>query len=719
MAVFKKGIHKKNSICAKNKRFITLVLVILQTVIFISTLNSTELFPFPTGLKSHVNFWVKVYSQYSHDQFVIHDNWHLDIIYEVVDWNSNNHAKDGATQWGTVNKVKDKYIWILEEFAKGDCISKQALSPAHAKVFKLWGRTTNPDTYAKAVENIRIQRGLKEEFKAGMERTGRYMKKIRNVFSEYGLPHELTILPQVESCFRTDAYSFVGAAGMWQFTHYTGRLFMEVGYDVDERLDPFKATKAAAKLLKRNYEMLGSWPLALTGYNHGPLGMKAAKEQLGTDDFETIHWNYKSPSFKFASRNFYLEFLAAKHIFENYRLYLGHVNFERPQDYVELELTDNVKLSTLLKEYDVDLHTVAQLNPSLRKPVLRSERYVPAGYKLRLPPEHGKIVQEKYQRIPREEKHASQVVSQYYRVRPGETLGNLAERLHCDTSLLLSINNFTDPDADYEGLIIRIPHIANSSEELPRFAENHSNPIPRSLDARPDEQTNSKPKNRKGKPDEEKLGRSGKSQTTQKTQSSSLVLSQQSEFSFGEEITVTKKSTQKSIQKRNYVIERKESSRNDPGSNVTGKSFQVVQVDLAKPISGWTTAYPEETLGHYAAWLKVPIQDLRRVNRIDFGTDMRPGQKVRLLYNNVSSDEFHQLRLEYHKGIQEDFFEHFRVIDTEVHKVKSDETIWQLCMYEYNVPYWLVERYNSGKNLIQLDPGSQVIIPVIIEKGKR
>ncbi len=102
------------------------------------------------------------------------------------------------------------------------------------------------------------------------------------------------------------AYSKFGAAGIWQFTRSTGRRYMEVGYVLDERRDPIRATHAAAQLLKENYEKLGSWPLAITAYNHGAAGMARARQKHG--DYPAIFKSYRSRTFKFASRNFYSEF---------------------------------------------------------------------------------------------------------------------------------------------------------------------------------------------------------------------------------------------------------------------------------------------------------------------------------------------------------------------------------------------------------------------------
>jgi membrane-bound lytic murein transglycosylase D len=125
----------------------------------------------------------------------------------------------------------------------------------------------------------------------------------------------------VESSFNPKAYSKAGAAGIWQFTRSTGKKFMKVGRGVDERRDPIRSSKAAAQLLEQNYRILRSWPLAITAYNHGISGLSKARKTKGSE--EAIFSDYSTRRFQFASRNFYSEFLATRHVANNYAHYFG------------------------------------------------------------------------------------------------------------------------------------------------------------------------------------------------------------------------------------------------------------------------------------------------------------------------------------------------------------------------------------------------------------
>ena len=161
---------------------------------------------------------------------------------------------------------------------------------------------------------IRSQRGAKEQFSEGLRISGRYITQMQKIFRDEGLPAELAYLPLVESSFNVRARSGAGAVGMWQFIPETGKKFMRIDDKVDERRDPMASTRAAVRLLKENYRILGNWPLAITAYNHGTEGIFRAIDSVGSRDLVELIRRYQSPTFGFASKNFYAEFLAVVEI---------------------------------------------------------------------------------------------------------------------------------------------------------------------------------------------------------------------------------------------------------------------------------------------------------------------------------------------------------------------------------------------------------------------
>jgi membrane-bound lytic murein transglycosylase D len=265
-------------------------------------------FPEFPNIRNNVDFWEKIYSTYSINTAVVHDQNDLTKIYEVVTLIDHDLPDARRINNNRLNIIKERYSQILLRLAAGH-------PPATRDEERVATMFQGPSAYRImriAAENIRAQNGQKERFLEGVARSASYLNRIRQIFHAHGLPADLAYLPHVESSFNVQAYSKAGAAGLWQFTRSTGKEYMRIDHRVDERRDPLISTRAAAKLLKRNYEALGSWPLALTAYNYGTSGMVRAAQSHGS--YENIFRHYNEGYFKFASRNFYSEFLAARKV---------------------------------------------------------------------------------------------------------------------------------------------------------------------------------------------------------------------------------------------------------------------------------------------------------------------------------------------------------------------------------------------------------------------
>ena len=203
----------------------------------------------------------------------------------------------------------------------------------------------------EVLEGLPGMDGVADRFRAGFVRSGLWMAHIRSSLAEAGVPAALAALPHVESSFDPGVYSLVGASGLWQFTRATGKHYLTIDYVVDERRDPFISSEAAARLLRDNYDKLDSWPLAITAYNHGITGMRRAVRTLGTKDIEKIVRNYEGRSFGFASRNFYVAFLAAADIEANPSRYLGKLKREAPRQEMVVTLPHYVSVKALEKSF--------------------------------------------------------------------------------------------------------------------------------------------------------------------------------------------------------------------------------------------------------------------------------------------------------------------------------------------------------------------------------
>jgi membrane-bound lytic murein transglycosylase D len=348
-------------------------------------------FTVPPALKPQVDFWVSIFGVYGKRQVVIHDTERLDRIYSVLDLSDLD--QEGLTDMQIELTMKDqeelekaRIRGLLRRLDQVDPRT-EPLTSEEQRIVALFASDPSPGKFAAAAadDRVRGQRGLRERFARGLQIASAYFPSMERIFIQEGVPPEITRLPMVESCFDVHAYSKLGAAGVWQFMPGTARNYMRVDGVVDERLDPIIATRAAAKFMHQNYALLGTWPLAIKAYNHGPAGIARAIRETGTTDVATIIENYHGPAYKFASRNFYPEFLAALYVERNYRTYFGDMLLEPPVSAEAVLLAQHTPITAAARCAGTDTWELASLNPSLLASVHAGQQPIPAGYELRVP----------------------------------------------------------------------------------------------------------------------------------------------------------------------------------------------------------------------------------------------------------------------------------------------------------------------------------------------
>ena len=278
-------------------------------------------FPELSCLKDNINFWEKVYSDLDTNEGVVHDRNDLGRIYAIITLPRGEKSKNAFLK--KEKKLLEKKIVSLAKKIR----SKSPLDKNEEILSKLFPKKDlSYKLLIEAASNVRIQTGLKSQFSAGIRRSLNYRSAVFPIVKKSGLPMDLVYLPHVESSYNSRAGSKVGALGLWQLMPSTMRN-LEGRQAVMKRTDPTISTKAAMKLLKINYEKTGSWPLALTAYNHGANGVLRAIQKTKSHDLCTIIERYDSPSFKFASSNFYAQFLAARRVAsERYKIIARNEN---------------------------------------------------------------------------------------------------------------------------------------------------------------------------------------------------------------------------------------------------------------------------------------------------------------------------------------------------------------------------------------------------------
>jgi len=612
-----------------------------------STTGSKD-FPHFKSITHNVNFWEKIYAHYSLTEAVIHDSEDLSKIYDVIPLLGDDLP--GATRLNVIfqKQAQEKYRVMLKKLA-----DQKPTNSAEKRVAALFTGKNRRNELLQAADHVRSQRGQKERFLAGVIHSGRYMKEIKKIINAYHLPEELAYLPHVESSFNFQAYSKFGAAGIWQFTRSTGKQYMTIDYTLDERLDPILATHAAAKYLKNSYVTLNSWPLALTSYNYGLAGMVRAVKDQG--DYERVFNNYNQGHFKFASKNFYSEFLAALKVARKIEQN-QNIKIDSAQSTRYLPLTGYIHIKDAGKHFGVSAETIQSLNPALRPPVISGEKHIPKGYVLRLPAT--KKTNQRIASAPTTLFKKEQKPSLFHRVQKGDTALSIA-RLHgVSLNSLQKANNLDKYATIYLKQKLRIPQrikvINTEKKNIPKL--------------------------------------------TARANTQPLVANQNRT-----KLTLVAKKKQFSSEKGFDFLPKKDST-----------VYNVFNISRKKGRTyGYITVQPEESLGLYEKWLGTPHTVLSALNGLAPETIVTPGQQLLLIFDRMPPTRFEEKRLDFLQETEEDFYAAFTVIGRKIYQVISGDTLWDLCYNKFDIPLWLLERYNSTSVLTRLDKEQELVIPII------
>jgi membrane-bound lytic murein transglycosylase D len=445
-------------------------------------------FPRPPELEAPIHFWKAIFTQYSTHQVVVHDALHLDKVYRVLDFRPGEDEEDLSLvqverlqRTETDLEVERIRSILMRLHALGPALERDQLTAEERAVFDVVGAEGASDRFLEAADakRLRTQRGLRERFGDGIRVSRRYLPEMERIFRSEGLPVELTRLPLIESCFNLKAYSKAGAAGIWQFMPSTGRLYMRVDHVIDERRDPIASTRAAARFMARMYGTLGTWPLTITAYNHGPSGIARAVRETGSRDIGRIVREYQGSAFGFASRNFYAEFLAALEVERDHKTHFGDLPAEAPLEAREHLLDRSIGIEQAARYAETDRDELLSLNPALSEAVVEGRRPIPAGYRLRVPEAGAARLASRLETLP-DEPEITRVAARVpvarkggrrtasrtmitHRVRPGQTLSGIAKQHRVSVAMLKSVNRIGKAHRLKAGQTLRIPVSPNAA----------------------------------------------------------------------------------------------------------------------------------------------------------------------------------------------------------------------------------------------------------------
>jgi membrane-bound lytic murein transglycosylase D len=349
-----------------------------------------EAFSVPKGMEARVQFWRDIYTKYNSNQGLLHDSKYVNVVYELVDFQDidyNQTLTNREREKLRKKRVDDRKKDIANRLKNLEMLSSgNGLTGEDQRYWNMFKDIDELKKFSEAARKgrLRFQLGQRDIFMRGIFQAGRYIKQMEEIFRQEGLPIELTRLPFVESSFNLRARSRVGASGIWQFMRSTARLYMRMDASADERNDPLRATRAAAKKMRNNYTMLQVWPLAVTAYNHGPSGMRRLVQRAGTNDIAELVETRKG-RFGFASASFYASFLAALDVERNADKHFGILEVMPELRGAEVKLQKSLHKKELLKWFDGDEAQARMFNPHINEAVWKGQQALTARHHFRVP----------------------------------------------------------------------------------------------------------------------------------------------------------------------------------------------------------------------------------------------------------------------------------------------------------------------------------------------
>lgn len=716
--------------------------IALITLLLFCGAGAADPLPRPPALQPAVDFWTRVYSEVSTDQGLLHDRDNLSVVYETLDFDVNLWHPKRDRQ---IERRRDHYRDILRRLGNG---KRDNLSAEEQRVLSLWPDDVSNDRLRRAAGSIRFQLGQSDRFRRGLVRSGAWEPHMRDMLRDMGLPEQIAALPHVESSFNPDAYSRVGAAGIWQFTRLTGRRFMQVDHVVDQRMDPFAATLAAGQLLKHNHKVTGDWGLALTAYNHGLAGIRRAARSVGSENIADIIADYDGRNWGFASRNFYPAFLAAVEVDEHAEKYFGRLERHPPIESTAIELPFYTTVDAVLSTFEVDRKTLRELNRGLMDPVWEGQKRIPRGYALRLPGDRDyDQLQSRLAGIGATHRYYAQIPDRWHRVQRGESLSVIAARYDASVRDLMAMNNLRSAHRIRAGEKLRLPvegetlpvadadgtYTVRRGDSLSEIAKRHGmslgqlakvNDISPTITIVPGQtlrvdsgtalaQAQSEPDTSPGvAPAEEKPD-------TPERVATGPVVPAAGPAASGSTITDLPGRIAGRVGNAIGVPSPAPwaltAFRPEPEPRA-----RLAEVDLSADPTDYTVAENNtievqavETLGHYAEWLDRRASDLRRINRMRYGETLVIGERLKLDFSEVTPGVFEERRRDHHRDLQAEFFETHHIRGALTRVVEPGDSLWSLTRPNTEVPVWLLRQYNPDLDFTRLQPGTEIQVPDI------
>ncbi len=651
-------------------------------------LQCDKIFPCPDELKPRVSFWVDVFTKYGDDTIVLHDSHNPHRVYKIIRTKAQcSRRREPRLIRNAKSKLRKQLLQIADKRAKG----VRAFSGEKKHLAELL-KDEKPSEIRKAARRIRCQGGVADQFHAALGRHDKYGPMVVKTLKQVGLPTDIQYLPFVESSYRPTAYSRVGAAGMWQIMPRTARILgLKISSTVDERLDPVLASSAAARYFLKSRKKLGDkarsiksskkhslYPYVITSYNYGAAGMLRAMDKVGVDYMDVLN-KYKARGFRMAVKNFYSSFLAARHVAQNVDKYYPNHRVRQPLEMDVVTIKTPVSTDRLMTTFSVSEGTLKKYNPSLMRLVWSGRRFVPKGYKLKLPKARGGR-SEQVARLNALQPEKPKYAEYSYRVRRGDTACDIARKEAVSCRELILLNNLGRRAFIRAGQIIIIPGMPTKVAK--KKARKPAKKVVRKL----------------------------------KKQPAKVVLARNKISIEPEKQTEKRQLAVVAIGLNPRKPEPVIKSIPDIPESIFGVGDDLL-IHLSKKagkIRYSIVVEPDEALGLFANWMGIRYTSrIRKMNNIKKSRKVRIGKVIYLpIRNTAQREKFDQQRLDYHRELQDEFRLRFKIVGVETYRIRFGDNAWNISIKQ-RVPLWLLKRYNPKLFTMQSRPGDVINLPVI------
>lgn len=322
-----------------------------------------------------------------------------------------------------------------------------------------WSEYTGTDTlpFVPVVMNDNVESFItyyqtsgKPHFKKWLGRTRGYMDMVKSILTEEGVPEDLFYIALIESGLNPNARSRAGAVGMWQFIEGTAKRYgLRVDWWVDERQDPEKATRAAARYLKDLYNQFGSWYLAAAGYNTGEGRVRRAVARHNSTDFWELARNRRY--FGRETRNYVPKYLAAMLIAKDpVRYGFMGMDFSEKVAYDKVAVDQPTDIKVIARAAGTTVEEIKRLNPGLLRWFTPPDY---PGFEVKIPSGTKELYAANMEGIPA----GKRLVFHRHKVRKGETLRHIARRYGTPLDQIIYLNEIKNPRLIYPGNLIVVP----------------------------------------------------------------------------------------------------------------------------------------------------------------------------------------------------------------------------------------------------------------------